>query len=458
MHRLRQVAVCRFRFRWLAVVLAAVFGGLVRAADPGPLRVGLSTADITPEGPVVMRGFGARKRPSEGILRPIQAQCVVFDNGHTRVALMAFDLCAVSYSQLIRLRGLAEASGIPPQHLMVNASHSHYGPHLGSTQPHPQNLDYEALFTARTEPLLAAAVADLQPAVLDYAVGSCSMGINRRRVNPDGTCSGMRPEPRKPIDPEVPILRVRDAAGEVRALLFGYACHPTTLTGTTPTGFQVGTDYPGYARDWLAAAYPGAQPVFFQGCGGDIKPRAILADGRFGEVLLPPADLIASLGHELGRAVVAALAVPASPVPQDRPADLAAAAAAPVPLGGIVELVNLPSKEDPEKPCPTPFHMGVWRIGDVYLFGCQGELLSAVGQRIKNDLAGRRVWTSGYTHWGGGYLPDAASYAEGGYEVASSAFGPGAEAVVVATARRLVEALEAEPVHAEPIPVAAAPR
>ena len=102
--------------------------------------------------------------------------------------------------------------------------------------------------------------------------------------------------------------------------------------------------------------------------------------------------------------------------------------------------------------------MGVWRIGDVYLFGCQGELLSAVGRHIKSDLSGRRVWTSGYTHWGGGYLPDAASYPEGGYEVASSAFGPGAEAVVVATARRLVEALEAEPFHPEPIPVAPAPR
>ena len=434
------------------VLCAGVRAAEPRAEQPGPLRVGVARADITPEGPVWMRGFAARKKPSEGVHRNIQAQCAVFDNGQTRVAVVALDLCALSYHQLRALREAAEACGIPQQHLMVNCSHSHYGPHMGSVTPHPQNLEHDALFTERTQPLFAAAVADLQPALLDYTVGSSTMAVNRRQLNAEGQCTGMRPEPRKPIDPDVPILRVTAADGRVRAVLFGYACHPTTTAGASELGYLIGTDYPGYARDWVATAYPEAEAIFLQGCGGDIKPRAVLPTGRFGPVLLDPADLVAALGHELGRAAVAALAVPPPPVPADRPTDAQDAIDAAVALGGIVELVDLPSKDDPQQMVETPFHMGVWRIGDVYLFGSQGEVLSNIGMRIKRELAGMRVWTNGYTHWGGGYLPDAASYPEGGYEINMTKFAPQAEDVVVATAVRLVKQVQADPIHTEPIP------
>ena len=64
-----------------------------------------------------------------------------------------------------------------------------------------------------------------------------------------------------------------NAEGRARAVIFGYACHPTTAA--LRMMYLVGTDYTGYARDWVAAAYPGAEAIFLQGCGGDIKPRAI---------------------------------------------------------------------------------------------------------------------------------------------------------------------------------------
>jgi len=402
-----------------------------------------------------MRGFGARKRPSEGICRKILAQCVVFDNGQTRVAFVTADLCALSYRQLCKLRAAAEAAGIPQQHLMINWSHSHYGPHLGSVCAHTRNLDYDALFTERTQPLFAAAVADLKPALLDYTVGSSTMAINRRQLNDKEQCIGMRPEPRKQIDPDVPVLRVRNADGSIRAVIFGYACHPTTASG--PMLYLIGTDYPGYARDWVAAAYPGAEPIFLQGCGGDIKPRAIRpgkkgAAGRFGVVLLNEHDTKASVGYEVGRAVVAALAVPPPPLPADRPADPKEALKTPVPLGGMVEVVPLPSRQDPNRIAQTPFHMGAWRIGDVYFVGCQGEVLTNIGLRIKRQLRDLRVWTNGYTHWGGGYFPDAATYPEGGYEIKMSAFAPQAEGILVNNAIRYIRTLQKDPIHTKPIP------
>lgn len=431
---------------WARLVAPAACAGLLlgfaagachaenAAVTAGLLRVGIATADITPEGSVWMEGFAARKKPSEGVSKGLTASCVVFDNTVTRLALVALDLCKIGKTpQLADLQAAAQQSGIPPQHLMVNFSHTHSGPEIN----HKDNAAYAALFKARTDRLFAAAVADLQPAILDYTVGSSTMAVNRRRVDEKGRYAGFLPEPRKPIDPDVPILRVSSADGAVRAVLFGYACHPSTMSD-----YRVGPDYVGYARDWIAAAYPGCVPVFFQGCGADLKTRYTLASGRFGCVLLSPEALTAELGHELGRAVVTALAVPPDPVPAARPKAPQEAVKTPIQLGGIIEEISVPDREQPDSKSHR-LCTGAWRIGDVYFFGSQGEIGSPIGLRIKRELAGVRVWTNGYTHWGIGYILDAASYPEGGYEIENSDVGPATEAILADNAAGYVRALEA---------------
>jgi len=80
----------------------------------GPLRVGIATADITLQGPVAMAGFGFRKKPSEGVVKPLTASCVLLDNTVTRVAMVAFDLCYIGQTQLADLRAAAQKAKIPP--------------------------------------------------------------------------------------------------------------------------------------------------------------------------------------------------------------------------------------------------------------------------------------------------------------------------------------------------------
>ena len=53
------------------------------------------------------------------------------------------------------------------------------------------------------------------------------------------------------------------------------------------------------------------------------------------------------------------------------------------------------------------------------------------------------MWTNGYAHWGGGYIPDAASYPEEGYEVNVSSVSPATEGIVVGNAIRYIKALRA---------------
>ncbi len=197
------------------------------ASEPGPLKVGLATVNITPEGPVYMAGFAARKDPSEGAYADIYASCAVFDNAVTRVGIMAIDVCKIGIPQMEKIRAAAQQVGIPPQQMMINSSHTHCGPTIIGDK----NPDYLPVFEEKVCGLLQKAADDLQEARLDYTVGSCTMAVNRRQLDEEGKYVGMRPEPRKPMDPDVPILRVLAPDGTVRAVIFGYACHPTAMGG-----------------------------------------------------------------------------------------------------------------------------------------------------------------------------------------------------------------------------------
>ena len=61
--------------------------------------------------------------------------------------------------------------------------------------------------------------------------------------------------------------RFLEADGKLRAILFGYACHNTTLSF-----YQFCGDYAGYAQEYLEAAHPGTVALFVTGCGADQNP------------------------------------------------------------------------------------------------------------------------------------------------------------------------------------------
>ena len=62
-------------------------------------------------------------------------------------------------------------------------------------------------------------------------------------------------------------MTVTGKNGSLRAILFGYACHPTTLSFTKWCG-----DYPGYAQVEIEKNHPGALAMFVNTCGGAQTP------------------------------------------------------------------------------------------------------------------------------------------------------------------------------------------
>ena len=360
---------------------------------------------ITPECPIWMTGFAARTEPADGVYQDIEASVVVLESAGRRIGILAVDLVGVDEWLLEPIRAAAANVGIEPSCMLVNCSHTHCAPACRVARGSNRHFDFgwlEGLKQTVAE-LLSRAVADLQEAKLDYTVGTCALGINRRRLADNGT-SGMLPDPDKPIDLDVPVLRILTPGGDVRAILFSYASHPTTMGGQ-----QVGPDFPGPARELLREAVPGCVPIFLQGCGGDVKPRNVDPVKR--TFASGPIEAVYEIGHELGRAVEAALCGTPEPLGEG--------------VDGAHEMAHLPTSGTPSEQTlqgleaegswqkayaeaarktiaesgglaeTLPVEVQVLRIGELYIVGMGGEISVEIGLEIKERLPEKTVWTLG---------------------------------------------------------------
>ena len=158
--------------------------------------------------------------------------------------------------------------------LLMNCSHTHSGPVVRISksvvyQITPEQMQAVAENLKALEKkligLVDAAIEDLAPARLGYCHARAGFAMNRRLPTETGFRNS--PNPEGPVDHDVPVLRVERPDGKLRAVLFGYACHNTTL-GL----YQFCGDYAGYAQEYLEADHPECVALFMIGCGADQNP------------------------------------------------------------------------------------------------------------------------------------------------------------------------------------------
>ena len=132
--------------------------------------------------------------------------------------------------------------------------------------------------------VVSDALATLSPAEVTANEGETNFAVNRRN-NSEGKVPKLLVEGalNGPIDHSVPVLAVTDGEGKLKAVMFGYACHNTVMSFNKWSG-----DYAGFAQLALEKSHPGAQAMFFMGCGGDQNPlprgKLELAE-RYGNML-----------------------------------------------------------------------------------------------------------------------------------------------------------------------------
>ena len=432
----------------LLVVMSGSGGHVTDAAEPeAGWKVGAAKVVITPAEPIWMAGYAGRKGPSEGVLLDLQAKAMSLADaeGH-RLVIVTLDL--ISIPSALREAVLSRAKtqhGLQPHEILLNVSHTHCGPMLSPRTVKnwgldPQWTDKIAAYAVRLEKnivdVIGRALSEAQPARLGYSHARCGFAMNRRLPTEKGYQNS--PYPEGPVDHDVPVLKAETAEGKLIAVLFGYACHNTTL------GIQqLNGDYAGFAQRDLEADHPGTVAMFLMGCGGDQNPYPR------GKV-----EQAEQHGRSLANAVEAALLPAAVPLQGHLASSLEMCPLGFAPPPGLEELqqrVKLPNgfearhaasviellKLHDGKLPEYEFPVQVVRLGrKLTLVALGDETVIDFTLRTKRELAkdGEIVWVAGYSNLVTCYVPSRRVLQEGGYEaggamIYTSQPGPFAEDV-----------------------------
>jgi len=416
----------------LALGLVTTWGA--GAASP-PLEVGLAVRDITPEVPIRLAGYASRNRPADRIDHPLRVQAMALRNpGREPFVFVALDNCEVSHQFMAPvLHELAQQHQLPRGAVAVVSSHTHSAPVLEDTltdmtQPPPDDRlrieQYSQLLRSNLIEVVGAALTDVQPSLLEYGVGRARFAMNRRVYQGDRVVFGDNPD--GPVDWDVPVLRLKGTNGVVRAVVFGYACHGTSVR-SGDDWYVVSGEYMAYAREHLEALHPGAMAIFLTGMGADSdpSPRGRLLDAKRHGLELAGA-VVGVLNHPM-RPVSGALRMAYEEVELpfvDPPGRERLEQDAQAPDVHIKQRAQAYLKRlDAGQPVPRAVHLplAVVRLGDDLTFVVMaGEVVVDYARRIKRLLAHDHPWPIGFAYEVPCYIPTARLIKEGGYETDSS--------------------------------------
>jgi len=426
-----------FRLFLLALSLVAIVSlqgpSRMQAMNaPAGFKAGLANVSITPEKPVWLSGYASRNKPSEGKIQDLWAKALVIqDASGNRVVIVTTDLLGLPRALTSEISEYANKSyRLRREQILFNFSHTHTAPVIASSLAGAYDLDAEqtkavADYTHQLKgkllKLIGEALKDLSPAKLSFGRGSAQFAMNRREKRPNGSIAiGVNRE--GPVDREVPVLKVESAAGKLRGVLFGYACHNTTLTGEF---YQVSGDYAGFAQDTIEKAHPGATALFVAGCGADINPypRSKLEVARqHGDELAKSVDqiLAGAMSPVSGQAksALGSVMIPFAPTPakaewQTRLKDQNAF------RRRHAERWLAQLERDGKIMSEYPYTVQILQIGELKLVALAGEVVTDYSLRLKKELGGN-TWVAGYSNDLCSYIPSARMYDEGGYEVIDS--------------------------------------
>ncbi len=411
----------------LGVLLAA---GRAGAQAEGGWKAGAAKVNITPKVKMWLSGYGGRTKPAEGKLTDLWAKALALeDPAGQRALLVTMDLVGIERSLAAdACAELKRKYGLPREAVILSVSHTHTGPVVRGNLTAMYDLDetqrgYVAEYARELKTNLVQVAGDalkrLAPAHLSWGTGKATFAVNRRN-NKEADVPRLRAagQLKGPVDHDVPVLAVREPKGELRAVVFGYACHATVLSF-----YQYSGDYPGFAQTELEKAHPGAVALFWAGCGGDQNPlprrTVALAEQDGARLARAVEDVLdapmAPVGGRLGLSYTeielpfAELPTREQLVKDSLSKSRFVAARAKVLLKQIAEKGPLRGA--------YPYPVQAWQVGDgPTLLALGGEVVVDYALRLKRELGSEKTWVMGYANDVMAYIPSLRVLKEGGYE------------------------------------------
>ena len=260
-----------------ALILLLILAGTLASAQN--IKAGTGRKVITPPLPFWLTGYAARTQPAAEKVHDLWAKALLIETpGGGRAVIVTTDVLGLSPEISNRaIDVIHQKYGLGKSQVLLNSSHTHSGPMIWPALGMIADFDSSSIkaFSKYNDQLVACivdvvdmAIKDLSPAKLFSAHGMATFAKNRRQYTSKGVVNGINPT--GSVDHDVPVLKVEKPDGSVKAVLFGYACHNTTVTGAN---YLINGDYAGFAQVELEKIYPGATALFFTGCAGDQNPQ-----------------------------------------------------------------------------------------------------------------------------------------------------------------------------------------
>jgi len=414
-----------------SAVAAICFSLLAAPGSAAEWRAGVARVVITPSRPVWLSGYSSRDRLPDGKVHDLFAKAAAFESlDGTRLVIVTCDLGSMDPAITAAVSSEVDKRyGLSRESLVLNVSHTHCAPEIAAERnvfhalAPEEDAKLSRYVAEELQPkliqLIGKALDDLQPATLTVSHASAEFAKNRRFPTPDGFVN--QPYADGVTDHDVPVMRILADDGRLRGVLFGYACHNTTLAFYKFCG-----DYAGFAQAEVEAAHPGAVAMFVMGCGGDQNPYP-----RHGERGL---EYCRQHGKELADAVGRALSgdqvevhaplriasevvsLELQPLPPRKRLEEQAASATGHRKRKARYLLEQIDEVGPiklEQRCP----LQAAQFGNELLFlFFSGETVVDYSRRSKAEFAGPTVWVAGYCNDVFAYLPSLRVLQEGGYE------------------------------------------
>ncbi|MEI8318041.1 MAG: hypothetical protein WCH79_08840 [Planctomycetia bacterium] len=448
-----EIAGCLVGLGW-----GAFSAGPCQAAET--LRVGSAAIEIPADDTMDMAG-GIHPWKAKGAEAPLRATAIVLARGDEKIAICSCDVLFVQKDFVDpALAKIEAATGIPPERVLVHATHTHSAP--SATRVHGYQRDprfVEGLATSIADAVIAAhaALAAHPDCRLRYRLGEeSSVGQNSRILLGDGTIFwiGNRDDavrPTGPFDPELPVMAFETADGKPVATLFNHSTH---CIGSREGGKRSPAFY-GLAAQELEAEQ-GGHHVFLQGASGSTH-----------NLTVPPAEMVIRIKEAVNRARITATPRPVHRLDAikepfefrvrvfDESAEEEAVkgyCSKRVGSEEAAEGIALVFRTQRAEIAP---HQGETRttsiqtlaIGDVAIVGVPAEFFTVLGQEIKRQSPFRHTFIAELSNDWVGYIPDSRGHELGGYQTWTGhhSYGePGTGERMVATAVSQLERLHEE--------------
>ncbi len=399
-----------------------------------PTYMGYEERIITPEKPVQMAGYDARiDNCSRGVMKDLKAQILVIKKNEERFCLITIDSLGftVELTSFLR-RKAAEILSAKMEQVMICFSHTHAAPNAAVEKEYYDFVCQSILSGVKN------ADESMVPVYAGWGIAENTVGMNRRESN-------------QPIDPRMGILKICGEDQEkIKVLVVRVTAHCNVLM---PDNYLISPDYFGEAREALERRY-GCNVMMVQGASGDVRPRYRQENADYLEIYPAEEHLMDNSVQlkersdaqsqkalkDMAEAICESLypvvnLIKTEPVSRVSMYSVKSSFYADVPAlnrageiaaeawemgridgkGWLREVERLLNKG--EKKQGAEIEIQFFAVNDGCLCGVPNEVMSDIAVNIWKKSNNPMLFFNGYTNGCSSYLPTAAEYDKGGFEV-----------------------------------------